>query len=107
MQGEEDPTDMEIRPAGIVLISAQNLVLMGRDGQAKQQVYNPAPQLPGLLRASYRLQAVRAGLYGAAPSAHGDGLSQSSRQATDSNARRLEGQIADAYSTAGTPLPGC
>jgi hypothetical protein len=106
MQGDEDPTDMEIRPAGIVLIAPQNLVLMGRDGQVKQQVYNPAPQLPGLLRALYRLQAVRAGLYGAAASAYGDAFAQSSRQATDSNARRLEGQIANAYSTGGTQLAG-
>jgi outer membrane protein assembly factor BamB len=106
MQGDEDPTDMEIRPAGIVLISPQNLVLMGRDGQVKQQVYNPAPQLPGLLRALYRLQAVRAGLYGAAASAYGDAFAQSSRQANDSNARRLEGQIANAYATGGTQLAG-
>src|ERR1041384_2348152 len=65
MQGGEDPTDMELRASGIVLTSSQNLVLMGRDGAVKQQVYNPAPQLPGLLRALYRIQAVRAGLYGA------------------------------------------
>src|SRR5438093_934694 len=51
LQGGEDPTAMEIRTAGIVLISPQNLVVLGRDGQIKQQVYNPAPQLPGLLRA--------------------------------------------------------
>src|SRR5881296_2390976 len=66
LQGGEDPTDMEVRPAGIVLISPQNLVLVARDGQVKQQVYYPAPQLPGLLRALYRINAVRAGLYGAA-----------------------------------------
>ncbi len=69
LQGGEDPTDMEIRPAGIVLISPQNLVVVARDGQVKQQVYYPAPQLPGLLRALYRINAVRAGLYGAAASA--------------------------------------
>src|SRR6266576_1177382 len=70
MQGDEDPTGMELRPSGIVLISAQNLVLLGRDGQIKQQVYNPAPQLPGLLRALYRVQSIRAGLYGAAASSY-------------------------------------
>src|SRR5207249_4864461 len=51
LQGGEDPTAMEIRTAGIVLISPQNLVVVTRDGQVKQQVYNPAPQLPGLTRA--------------------------------------------------------
>src|SRR5256885_7376463 len=66
LQGDEDPVDMEIRPAGIVLIAPQNLVVVTRDGQVKQQVYHPAPQLPGLLRALYRINAVRAGLYGAA-----------------------------------------
>src|SRR5437016_3302960 len=39
LQGGEDPTDMEVRPTGIVLISPQNLVVATRDGQVKQQVY--------------------------------------------------------------------
>jgi outer membrane protein assembly factor BamB len=106
MQGGEDPTDIELRPAGIVLMSPQNLVVLGRDGQVKQQVYNPAPQLPGLLRALYRIQAVRAGLYGAAASAYGDAFAQASRQATDSNAKRFTGQLAAAYSTGGQQLAG-
>src|SRR2546422_332513 len=37
LQGGEDPTAMEIRSAGIVLISPQNLVVVTRDGQVKQQ----------------------------------------------------------------------
>ena len=106
LQGGEDPTDMEIRPAGIVLISPQNLVLVTRDGQVKQQAYYPAPQLPGLLRALYRINAVRAGLYGAAASAYGDAFAQASRQATDSNARRFAGQLATAYSQGGAQLTG-
>jgi outer membrane protein assembly factor BamB len=106
LQGGEDPIDMEIRPAGIVLISPQNLVIIARDGQVKQQVYYPAPQLPGLLRALYRINAVRAGLYGAAASAYGDAFAQASRTATDSNARRLTGQLATAYSQGGAQLTG-
>src|SRR5438067_3008752 len=39
LQGDEDPVDMEIRPAGIVLIAPQNLVVVARDGQVKQQAY--------------------------------------------------------------------
>src|SRR6266705_3341358 len=84
LQGGEDPTAMEIRAGGIVLISPQNLVLVARDGQVKQQVYNPAPRLPGLLRALYRINAVRAGLYGAVASAYGDQFAQMSRNATHS-----------------------
>jgi outer membrane protein assembly factor BamB len=106
LQGDEDPTDMEIRPAGLVLISPQNLVVVARDGQVKQQAYYPAPQLPGLLRALYRINAVRAGLYGAAASAYGDAFAQASRQATDSNARRFAGQLATAYSQGGAQLTG-
>src|SRR3989454_7339720 len=83
LQGGEDPVDMELRPAGLVLIAPQNLVVGERDGQVKQQVYYPAPQLPGLLRALYRINAVRAGLYGAAASAYGDAFAQASRTATD------------------------
>jgi len=105
-QGGENPTAMEIRPAGIVLTSSQNLVVVARDGQVKQQVYHPAPQLPGLLRALYRINSVRAGLYGAAASAYGDAFAQASRQATDSNAKRLTGQLATAYSQGGTQLTG-
>jgi hypothetical protein len=106
LQGDEDPTDMEIRGAGLVLISPQNLVVVARDGQVKQQAYYPAPQLPGLLRALYRINAVRAGLYGAAASAYGDAFAQTSRQATDSNARRITGQLATAYSQGGAQLTG-
>ena len=106
LQGDEDPVDMEIRPAGLVLIAPQNLVIVTRDGQVKQQVYYPAPQLPGLLRALYRINSVRAGLYGAAASAYGDAFAQASRNATDSTARRITGQLATAYSSGGAQLAG-
>src|SRR5438128_4932453 len=106
LQGDEDPVDMEIRPAGLVLIAPQNLVVVARDRQVKQQVYYPAPQLPGLLRALYRINAVRAGLYGAAASAYGDAFAQASRNATDTTARRITGQIATAYSQGGAQLAG-
>src|SRR5438128_6632107 len=106
LQGDEDPVDMEIRPAGIVLIAPQNLVVVTRDGQVKQQVYYPAPQLPGLLRALYRINAVRAGLYGAAASAYGDAFAQASRTATDSTARRITGELATAYTQGGAQLAG-
>jgi outer membrane protein assembly factor BamB len=106
LQGGEDPIEMEIRPAGLVLISPQNLVVVGRDGQVKQQVYHPAPQLPGLLRALYRINAVRAGLYGAAATAYGDAFAQASRNASDSTARRLTGQLATAYTQGGAQLAG-
>src|SRR6266705_3069258 len=83
LRGGEDPTDMEIRPSGIILTAPQNLVVVGRDGQVKHQAYYPAPRLPGLLRALYRIDAVRAGLYGAAASAYGDAFAQASRTASD------------------------
>src|SRR5216110_3541768 len=106
LQGGEDPIDMEIRPGGVVLIAPQNLVLVARDGQVKQQVYYPAPQLPGLLRALYRINAVRAGLYGAAASAYGDAFAQASRNATDSTVRHITGQLATAYTQGGAQLAG-
>ena len=106
LQGDEDPTTLEVRTSGLVLISPQNLVLVGRDGQIKQQVYNPAPQLPGLLRALYRINSVRAGLYGAAASAYGDAFAQASRNATDTTAKRITGQLATAYSQGGAQLQG-
>ncbi len=106
LQGGEVPTDMEIRPAGIVLISPQNLVLVARDGQVKQQVYYPAPQLPGLTRALYAVNAVRAGLYGAAAATYGDAFAQASQKSTDPNARYVTGQLSTAYSQAGAQLTG-
>ncbi len=105
-QGGEDPTTIELRQAGIVLISSQNLATVARDGQIKQQVYNPAPQLPGLLRALYRINSVRAGLYGAAASAYGDAFAQASRNATDTTAKRITSQLATAYSQGGAQLSG-
>ena len=106
LQGGEDPTGLEIRPAGIVLISSQNLVVVSRDGQVKQQVYYPAPQLPGLVRALNAVNAVRTGLYGAAASAYGDAFAQASQKATDPNARYVTTQLASAYSQAGEQLTG-
>lgn len=106
LQGGEEPTDLEVRPAGIVLIAPQNLVVVTRDGQVKQQVYYPAPQLPGLLRALYAVNSIRAGLYGAAASAYGDAFAQMSRNATDSNAKRLTGELATAYTQGGAQLTG-
>ena len=106
LQGGEDPTAMEIRPVGLVLTSPQNLVVVARDGQVKQQVYHPAPQLPGLLRMLHQLDAVRAGLYGAAASAYGDAFAQASRTATDSTARRISAQLATAYTQGGAQLQG-
>ena len=105
-QGDEDPTALEVRPLGLVLSSAQNLVVVGRDGQVKQQVYNPAPRLSGLLRALYRINSIRAGLYGAAASSYGDAFAQMSRQATDTTAKRLTAQMATAYSQGGAQLTG-
>jgi outer membrane protein assembly factor BamB len=105
-EGGEDPTTIELRQAGIVLISSQNLATVARDGQIKQQVYNPAPQLPGLLRALYRINSVRAGLYGAAASAYGDAFAQASRNATDTTAKRITSQLATAYSQGGAQLGG-
>ena len=104
LQDGEDPTDMEVRPAGIVLISPQNLVLVTRDGQVKQQVYYPAPELPGVVRALYAVNAVRAGLYGAAASAYGDAFAQASQKSTDPNARYVTGQLSTAYSQSGAQL---
>jgi outer membrane protein assembly factor BamB len=106
LQGGEDPVSMEIRPEGIVLIAPQNLVVLGRDGQVKQQVYHPAPQLPGLLRALHAIDAVRAGLRGAAASAYGDAFAQASRRASDPAAQKLTSELATAFTQGGTQLQG-
>ncbi|HEY4647564.1 MAG TPA: PQQ-binding-like beta-propeller repeat protein, partial [Gemmatimonadales bacterium] len=106
LQGSEDPVAMEIRPEGIVLIAPQNLVVLGRSGEIKQQAYYPAPQLPGLLRALHAVDAVRAGLYGAAASAYGDAFAQASRRSTDPQVQRITGQLAAAYTQGGAQLQG-
>ena len=106
LQGGEDPVAMEIRPEGIVLVAPQNLVVLGRDGQVKQQVYHPAPQLPGLLRALHAVNAVRAGLRGAAASAYGDAFAQASRRATDPAAQKITGELATAFTQGGAQLQG-
>ena len=106
LQGGEDPIDLEIRPDGIVLIAPQNLVVIGRDGLVKQQAYHPAPQLPGLLRALHAVNAVRAGLYGAAASAYGDAFAQASRRSNDPAVQRMTGQLATAYTQGGAQLQG-
>ncbi len=104
MQGGESPTGMELRPAGIVLWSAQNVVVLGRDGAIKSQAYHPAPKLPGLLRALYAVDAVRAGLRGAAASAYGEAFAQASRDATDPNAKKITAELSNAFNQGGAQL---
>jgi hypothetical protein len=106
LQGGEDPVAMEIRPEGIVLIAPQNLVILARDGHVKQQVYYPAPQLPGLLRALHAVNAVRAGLRSAAATAYGDAFAQASRRSTDPTAQRLSSELATAFTHGGAQLQG-
>jgi outer membrane protein assembly factor BamB len=106
LQGGENPAAMELRPDGIALIAQQNLVLVGRDGQVKQQAYYPAPQLPGLLRALYAVDAVRAGLRGAAASAYGDAFADASRRTNDPAAKRLTAELATAFTQGGAQLQG-
>jgi len=81
-------------------------VLVARDGQVKHQVYYPAPQFPGLVRTLYAVNAVRAGLYGAAASAYGDAFAQVSRDATDPTAKRITSQMSAAYTQGGQQLTG-
>jgi outer membrane protein assembly factor BamB len=106
LQGGEDPTAMEMRTEGIVLSSPQNLVVVARDGKVKRQIYYPAPQLPGLLRALYAVNSVRAGLYGAAASSYGQAFAQASNQASDPVAQRLASELAAAYTQSGRQLEG-
>jgi outer membrane protein assembly factor BamB len=106
LQGGEGPTSMELRSEGIVLISPQNLVILGRDGTIKQQVYHPAPQQSGLLRALYAVDAVRAGLRGAAASAYGDAFAQASRRTNDPAAQRVTSELATAFTQGGAQLQG-
>jgi outer membrane protein assembly factor BamB len=106
LQGGEDPVAMEIRPEGIVLIAPQNLVILSRDGQVKQQVYHPAPQQPGLLRALHAINAVRAGLRGAAASAYGEAFAQASRRARDPAAQKISKELATAFTQGGAQLQG-
>src|SRR5262249_35219402 len=91
LKGGEDPIAMEIREDGIVLSSEQNLVILGRDGHVKKQVYYPAPQAPVLLRALYAINAVRAGLYSAEASAYGDALAQASAKSADPMTQQVTG----------------
>lgn len=106
LQGGEDPTGMEIRPEGIVLTSPQNLVVVSRQGQIERQAYYPAPQLPGLLRALYAIEAVRAGLDGAAASAYGAEFAQAAQQAKDRGTQQFAGALAAAYAQGGRQLEG-
>jgi outer membrane protein assembly factor BamB len=106
LEGGEDPAAMEIRSEGVVLLSSQNLVVVGGDGQVKQQVYHPAPQLGGLLRALHAVNAVRAGLRGAAASAYGDAFAQASRRASDPMAQKLTSELATAFTQGGAQLQG-
>jgi hypothetical protein len=52
------------------------------------------------------VNAVRAGLYGAAASAYGDAFAQASRRATDPMAQHLAGELATAYTRGGAQLQG-
>jgi hypothetical protein len=52
------------------------------------------------------VDAVRAGLRGAAASAYGDAFAQASRRATDPMAERITGELATAFTEGGAQLQG-
>jgi hypothetical protein len=52
------------------------------------------------------VNAVRAGLRGAAASAYGDAFAQASRRATDPTARHINSQLATAFTQGGAQLQG-
>jgi hypothetical protein len=58
------------------------------------------------VRALHTVDAIRAGLYGAAASAYGDAFAQASRSATDPNAKYVTAQLSTAYTQAGAQLTG-
>jgi len=62
-----------------VLASSQNLVVIGRDGQVKQQSTTPRRSCPDCCARSIASTCARR-LYGAAASAYGDAFAQMSRQ---------------------------
>lgn len=44
-EGREQPKDVEVRPDGVLLISAHNLLSLGADGSPKYRRYYPGPEV--------------------------------------------------------------
>src|SRR5947207_2407161 len=75
-------------------------------GRGCSAIETGADRIHRILRALYAVNAVRAGLYGAAASAYGDAFAQASRQASDPTMRHVSRQLAAAYTEQGRQLEG-
>ena len=64
-KGGEKPVRLEARSAGLLLSSSQNLALIDYSGNLAYQSHYPAPREPGILRAFYYAQGIRAAIISA------------------------------------------
>ena len=109
-EGEETPTHVEVRNDGLLLNSAQNIALIGFDGQMRFQKYYPPPDQPGTLRAFHNMNAVldalcrppaqMAGAVPGQPIAQSENNLEKGNQALINNTYDSQRQKARAYSPA-------
>ena len=104
LEGKEDIKQLEVREDGILLSSDQNLLMLDFNGKLLFHKYYPAPTEPGIVKALYAMESIRAALY----SAQAHMISASFDQVADNvdpNAGREQiRQISDAYGQHGRNL---
>lgn len=64
-EGKEEPTELEVRDAGIAIMGMQNIALVPVGGGLDYNQYYEAPRLPGIMRALNAAMAIRAAYIGA------------------------------------------
>jgi hypothetical protein len=97
-EGREEPTRLEVRDDGVLLMSSQNVALFKKDGSKVYQKYFPAPRDPAILRALNYANAVYAAYAGAVYGLYGAAFTEASAQAETGGESELYGAIGQGLS---------
>lgn len=104
IEGKESITNIEVRTQGIMLNAPQNVLMLDFNGKLLFQKYYPAPTEPGILKALYAMESIRAALYSAQSHMVAASFDQIAQETESGSGRDLLNGISDAYEQQGRDL---
>ena len=104
IEGKETINNLEIRNQGILLSSHQNVLMLDFNGKLLFQNYYPAPTQPGILKALYAMESIRAALYSAQSHMIAASFDQASQDVESGPGRDMLNEVSDAYQEYGQQL---
>lgn len=104
VEGKETINNIEIRNQGILLSSHQNVLMLDFNGKLLFQSYYPAPTQPGILKALYAMESIRAALYSAQSHMIAASFDQAAQDVQSGSSRKMLNEVSGAYEQHGHEL---